>query len=226
MFFMGTDIGGTRKSADRSSIQRVSYTEIYRSIEHHQDLSGAQLLYLKRLVERKLRVFDPRIDLGELEMKPYGPTEEPATPLRLEADEEDDEPSLRFQAADEPAGSGRERRAKTRRRILGTVVVKGRPRVFPSGVLLDIHTDGLAFRYREKAGPLYEIRELDIIWADFVATHQLRGLPVRSVSDVAIGDGDGSGIVTRRRSVRFEKLPAAQRNTLERLIREHGTPSA
>lgn len=49
----------------------VTYRDLYEAIDKRQDLSAQQLFYLSRLVARKLKAFDPRLDSRELEMKPY-----------------------------------------------------------------------------------------------------------------------------------------------------------
>lgn len=106
---------------------------------------------------------------------------------------------------------------------MGTVIAKVHPPLLPAGTLIDISLDGVAFQYREKGPNLYEISEIDIIWADFVAAHQLRGLPVQTVWDVLLSGKDHPGrVATRRRAVRFENLSTGQRCALERLISAQG----
>jgi len=48
-----------------------TFREIYESINHRDDFNEPQLFYLSRLVDRKLKAFDPRINADDLEAKPY-----------------------------------------------------------------------------------------------------------------------------------------------------------
>ncbi len=53
------------------SRRSLTFTDIYHAIEAGDDFNEPQLFYLSRLVERKLKRFDSRLDFRDLEMKPY-----------------------------------------------------------------------------------------------------------------------------------------------------------
>jgi len=220
----------TRPGESRLSVthQDIAYRDLYQSIDGDDDLSAAQLLYLKRLVERKLKVFDPRIDSADLEMKPYTVEEDIGEEWgRVSVSEKEKGASFFPQKPAEAFSNKRERRRYPRRRVMGTVIARVHPSLFPAGTVIDISRGGLAFKYREKGRSLHEIRKLDIIWADFVTAHQLRGLPVQTVSDMVLdGKIHTGGIVARRRAVRFKDLSRHQRFALDRLISAQGAPAA
>ncbi len=48
-----------------------TYREIYESINHRDDFNESQIFYLSRLIERKLKSFDPRLSADDLTQKPY-----------------------------------------------------------------------------------------------------------------------------------------------------------
>lgn len=48
-----------------------TFTDIYKAIESGDDFNEPQLFYLSRLLARKLKRFDPRLDFRDLGMKPY-----------------------------------------------------------------------------------------------------------------------------------------------------------
>ena len=48
-----------------------TFREIYESINHRDDFNEPQLFYLSRLVDRKLKAFNPRLNADDLEVKPY-----------------------------------------------------------------------------------------------------------------------------------------------------------
>ena len=50
---------------------KFTFTDIYRAIESGDDFNAPQLFYLSRLLARKLRRLDPRLDFRDLGMKPY-----------------------------------------------------------------------------------------------------------------------------------------------------------
>ena len=52
-------------------IHNPTFREIYESINHRDDFNEPQLFYLSRLVDRKLKAFDPRLNANDLEAKPY-----------------------------------------------------------------------------------------------------------------------------------------------------------
>ncbi len=54
-----------------ADIHCLTFREIYESINHRDDFNEPQLFYLSRLVDRKLKAFDPRLSADDLEAKPY-----------------------------------------------------------------------------------------------------------------------------------------------------------
>jgi N12 class adenine-specific DNA methylase len=65
---------------------------------------------------------------------------------------------------------------------------------------------------------------MDIIWADYVATHHLEQIPVRIVSDVILDkERENNESIIRRQAVAFENLTPHQENQLRRLIQARGT---
>lgn len=52
-------------------IHHPTFREIYETINHRDDFNEPQLFYLSRLVDRKLKAFDPRLNAIDLEAKPY-----------------------------------------------------------------------------------------------------------------------------------------------------------
>ncbi len=52
-------------------IHNPTFREIYESIDHRDDFNEPQLFYLSRLVDRKLKAFNPRLNADDLEAKPY-----------------------------------------------------------------------------------------------------------------------------------------------------------
>ncbi len=52
-------------------IHCLTFRAIYESISHRDDFNEPQLFYLSRLVARKLKAFDPRLNADDLEAKPY-----------------------------------------------------------------------------------------------------------------------------------------------------------
>jgi hypothetical protein len=67
-------------------------------------------------------------------------------------------------------------------------------------------------------------RELDIIYADYVATHHLEKIPVRIVSDVFIGKNEKNNeSVLRRQALAFDNLTRQQESQLGRLIQARGS---
>ncbi len=51
-----------------------TFREIYETINQRDDFNEQQLFYLSRLVDRKLKSFDPRLNAIDLEAKPYRTT--------------------------------------------------------------------------------------------------------------------------------------------------------
>lgn len=52
-------------------IHHPTFREIYEAINRRDDFNEPQLFYLSRLVDRKLKAFDPRFNAIDLEAKPY-----------------------------------------------------------------------------------------------------------------------------------------------------------
>lgn len=106
-------------------------------------------------------------------------------------------------------------------------IARVRPSSLPPGTITDISPSGLAFQYHESGSSRSVVREIDIIWADYVSAHHLKGLPIKSVSDVILDHGRQNGTtVTRQKAVKFENLSADQRSALDRLIREQGADAS
>jgi hypothetical protein len=64
---------GGDHTSDRG-IHHPTFREIYEAIRHRDDFNEPQLFYLNRLVTRKLKAFDPRLNADDLELKPYRPS--------------------------------------------------------------------------------------------------------------------------------------------------------
>ncbi len=119
-----------------------------------------------------------------------------------------------------------ERRQDLHFKVQGMVIAVARPPSLSPGTVKEISQSGLVFQYRENGNGWMIPEELDIIWADYVATHHLEKMPVRIVSDVMIEkEGNGSEPSTRQQTVAFETLSPRQENQLGRLIRTRGTIS-
>jgi c-di-GMP-binding flagellar brake protein YcgR len=119
-----------------------------------------------------------------------------------------------------------ERRQDSRFKIQGMVIAVARPPSIPPGTVKEISQGGLVFQYRENGNSWMIPQELDIIWADYVATHHMEKMPVRIVSDVLIEkEENGNKPTTRQQTVTFETLSPRQENQLGRLIKARGTIS-
>lgn len=106
-------------------------------------------------------------------------------------------------------------------------IARVRSSSLPPGTITDISPSGLAFQYRVSGNSRSVARKIDIIWADYVTAHHLRGLPIRSVSDVILDrERQNDTAVTRKKAVMFENLSADQRSALNRLIREQGSAAS
>ncbi len=117
-----------------------------------------------------------------------------------------------------------ERRQDLHFKVQGMVIAVARPPSLSPGTVKEISQSGLVFQYRENGNGWMIPEELDIIWADYVATHHLEKMPVRIVSDVMIEkEGNGSEPSTRQQTVAFETLSPRQENQLGRLIKTRGT---
>lgn len=119
-----------------------------------------------------------------------------------------------------------EHRQDPRFKVQGMVIAVARPPSIPPGTIKEISQSGLVFQYRENGNSWMIPQELDIIWADYVATHHMEKMPVRIVSDILIEkDGNGNEPTTRQQTVAFEALSPRQENQLGRLIKARGTTS-
>lgn len=117
-----------------------------------------------------------------------------------------------------------ERRQDPRFKVQGMVIAVSRPNSLPPGSIKEISRSGLVFQYRENGNGWMIPQELDIIWADYVATHRLERIPVRIVSDTFIEkEGKNNESVTRRQALAFDNLTLQQENQLGRLIQARGT---
>ncbi len=119
-----------------------------------------------------------------------------------------------------------ERRQSPRFKVQGMVIAVSRPHSHPPGSIKEISRSGLVFQYRENGnGNGWMMpRELDIIYADYVATHHLEKIPVRIVSDVFIGkNGKKNESVLRRQALAFDNLTRQQESQLEHLIQAWGS---
>ncbi len=116
-----------------------------------------------------------------------------------------------------------ERRQSQRFKVQGMVIAVTRPPSLPPGPIKEVSQTGLAFHYRQNGNKWMIPQSLDIIWADYVATHHLENLPVRTVSDVLIEPEKKSNeSATRQLAVAFENLTPDQQNQIARLIKERG----
>jgi len=116
-----------------------------------------------------------------------------------------------------------ERRQNARSKVQGMVIAISRTRSVLPGTIKDVSRGGLAFQYRENGNNWIFPQELNIIWADYVATHHLEKIPVRIVSDVLNEKKvKNNESVIRRQAVAFENLTPRQEDQIERLIQAQG----
>lgn len=121
-----------------------------------------------------------------------------------------------------------ERRQNPRFKVQGMVIAVTQPPSLPPGPIKEVSQTGLTFHYRQNGNnqngnKWMTPQSLDIIWADYVATHHLKNLPVRTVSDVLIEPEKKSNeSATRQLAVAFENLTLDQQNQINRLIKERG----
>lgn len=116
-----------------------------------------------------------------------------------------------------------DRRQGPRFKVLCMVVaVSGLPSC-PPGNVKEISQSGLVLQYRGNGTGEMVPRELDIIWADYVATHHLEKIPVRIVWDTVLTKEEESNeSIIRRQAIAFEKLTPLQENQIGRLIHTQG----
>ncbi len=76
----GSNVNRSQHGHDQSSDHLIhppafryhpSFREIYESINHRDDFNESQIFYLSRLIERKLKSFDPRLNADDFNQKPY-----------------------------------------------------------------------------------------------------------------------------------------------------------
>jgi hypothetical protein len=92
------------------------------------------------------------------------------------------------------------------------------------GNIKEISRSGLIFQYHGNGNIGTSRQKMDIIWADYVATHHLEQIPVRIVSDVILDkERENNESIIRRQAVAFENLTPHQENQLRRLIQARGT---
>lgn len=116
-----------------------------------------------------------------------------------------------------------ERRQSLRFKVQGMVIAVARPPSLPPGPIQEVSQTGLTFEYRQNGNNWMVPQAIDIIWADYVATHHLEKLPVRTVSDVRIEPKEKTNeSATRQLAVAFENPTAYQQNQIDRLIRARG----
>ena len=117
----------------------------------------------------------------------------------------------------------KERRRQPRFKVSGTVIALAGPQGIRRGKVTEISRTSLSFQYHETDGRPFSAQDIDIIWSDFVAAHHLKKLPVRAVSDVALGSVEKENHpMLRRTTVAFAGLSPAQESRLTRLIRSCG----
>lgn len=117
-----------------------------------------------------------------------------------------------------------ERRRSPRFEVQGMAIAVARPPSLPPGHIKEVSQSGLTFQYRQTVHKWPVPQTLDIIWADYVATHHLEKLPVRVVSDVLIEpQGKTNESATYQLAVAFENLTPHQENQIDRLIDARGT---
>jgi len=61
----------SRSLERREQVPHPTYQEIYQAIKNRSDFNEPQLFYLDRLVQRKLKSFNPRFDESDFNGKPY-----------------------------------------------------------------------------------------------------------------------------------------------------------
>lgn len=116
-----------------------------------------------------------------------------------------------------------ERRQAPRFKVKGMVIAVVHPPSLPPGSIDEISQNGLVFTYRENGNKWMTPNELDIIWADYIATYHLEKIPVRIVSDVLVEpQGAANESATRRQAVAFENINLHQENQIGRLIEQRG----
>ena len=117
----------------------------------------------------------------------------------------------------------KDRRRQPRFKVRGTVIALARSPASQRGTVTEISRTSLTFQYRENGHCRITAQEIDIIWADFVAAHHLKKLPIQTLSDIVLNPNekkDDSAI--RRKIVKFTNLSSEQNIRLAQLIRECG----
>jgi hypothetical protein len=123
-----------------------------------------------------------------------------------------------------PNGIPVERRRERRHNLSGNPIAVMRPEPSDPGRLCRLGRFSAEIEYLAANGEVAAPTEaLSILAPDFTRGLYLRGLPVRTVSDVPQGPGCGpvSGRRILRRVVCFERLSADQQTELEAFILSH-----
>ena len=116
-----------------------------------------------------------------------------------------------------------DRRQGPRYQIKGIVIAVARPPSLPPASIKVISQTGLTFHYRQNGNKWLPPQSIDIIWADYVATHHLKQIPVRTVSDLLIEPQQASlESPIRQFAVAFENPTSHQKSEIDRLISEMG----
>jgi len=115
-----------------------------------------------------------------------------------------------------------ERRGALRYRVLNPAFVVTSHARAETGRLIDISSNGLAFKYLADKGSSVGLSELDIFLADH--PFYLGRLPVKTVGDNNMSDVISFSAKTwRRRGVKFGVLTDRQRSRLEYFVQHHTT---
>lgn len=116
-----------------------------------------------------------------------------------------------------------ERRQSPRYLIQGMVIAVARPPSLPPASIKEISQTGLTFHYRQNGNQWLVPKSIDIIWADYVATHHLEQIPVRTISDKLVEPAtEPKESITRQFAVAFDNLTLHQKSEINRLIKERG----
>ena len=108
--------------------------------------------------------------------------------------------------------------------MLGSVIAVPHPAFFSLGLIKEINLSGIVLEYKSKTNNWRPLQKIDLIWSDYLTTYHLKGLPVRTVSDIAIDTPENENNLTvRQQTICFENLAMQQKKELERLIKEKGS---
>jgi len=109
-------------------------------------------------------------------------------------------------------------------KMLGRVLAVPYPALWPFGVIKEINLSEIVVQYKTSKKSRQSLQKIDIIWADYVTTHHLKGLSVKTVADISINKAENENErSTRQQTVALKGLTLHQKKEIERLIKERGS---